>query len=99
MKVISSSKTHHRVDGAKGAAVGRLQKRAAAAALLGGAAPLPLCVSRAGFTAIAGTAPWSPKGYTPDQIKSAYGISGFDGKRPEPWPSSMRMLRRRSWMT
>jgi len=33
----------------------------------------------AGFTAIAGAAPWSTKGYTPDQIKSAYGISGFDG--------------------
>jgi subtilase family serine protease len=35
----------------------------------------------AGFTAIAGTAPWAVKGYTPDQIKSAYGVSGsgFDG--------------------
>jgi subtilase family serine protease len=33
----------------------------------------------AGFNSIAGTAPWSPKGYTPDQIKGAYGIGGFDG--------------------
>jgi subtilase family serine protease len=33
----------------------------------------------AGFTAIAGTAPWSVRGNTPDQIKSAYGISGYDG--------------------
>jgi len=33
----------------------------------------------AGFTSIAGTAPWAVKGNTPDQIKSAYGISGFDG--------------------
>src|SRR5260370_25445580 len=33
----------------------------------------------AGFNAIAGTAPWVVKGNTPDQIKSAYGISGFDG--------------------
>ena len=32
-----------------------------------------------GFISIAGTAPWSPKGYTPDQIKGAYGISGYDG--------------------
>jgi subtilase family serine protease len=32
-----------------------------------------------GFQAIAGKAPWAVKGYTPDQIKSAYGISGFDG--------------------
>jgi len=41
--------------------------------------PLSPYAFPAGFTAIAGTAPWSPKGYTPDQIKSAYGISGFDG--------------------
>jgi subtilase family serine protease len=35
----------------------------------------------AGFTALAtpGTAPWTVKGYTPDQIKGAYGISGYDG--------------------
>ena len=37
----------------------------------------------AGFTTVVGTAasttPWATKGYTPDQIKSAYGISGFDG--------------------
>jgi subtilase family serine protease len=33
----------------------------------------------AGFTSIAGTTPWSVKGYTPDQIRGAYGISGFDG--------------------
>src|SRR5882672_7234179 len=37
----------------------------------------------AGFATIVGTAagttPWSTKGYTPDQIKSAYGISGYDG--------------------
>jgi subtilase family serine protease len=33
----------------------------------------------AGFTAIGGTTPWSVKGYTPDQIRGAYGISGFDG--------------------
>src|SRR5260221_8216723 len=33
----------------------------------------------AGFTAIASTAPWAVKGATPDQIKSAYGISGYDG--------------------
>jgi subtilase family serine protease len=37
----------------------------------------------AGFTTVVGTTasttPWSTKGYTPDQIKSAYGISGFDG--------------------
>jgi subtilase family serine protease len=32
-----------------------------------------------GFSAIQGTAPWAVKGYTPDQIKSAYGISGVDG--------------------
>ena len=32
-----------------------------------------------GYTSIAGSAPWSPKGYTPDEIKSAYGIAGFDG--------------------
>jgi subtilase family serine protease len=32
-----------------------------------------------GFISIAGSVPWSPKGYTPDQIKSAYGIAGFDG--------------------
>lgn len=41
--------------------------------------PLSPYAFPAGFTAIAGTAPWTPKGYTPDQIKSAYGISGFDG--------------------
>ena len=41
--------------------------------------PLSPYAFPAGFTAIAGTAPWSPKGYTPDQIKSAYGISGLDG--------------------
>ncbi len=35
--------------------------------------------SPAGFTAIASTAPWAVKGATPDQIKSAYGISGYDG--------------------
>jgi subtilase family serine protease len=37
----------------------------------------------AGFTTVVGTAasttPWATKGYTPDQIRSAYGISGFDG--------------------
>jgi subtilase family serine protease len=33
----------------------------------------------AGFTSIAGPTPWSVKGYTPDQIRGAYGISGFDG--------------------
>src|SRR5882672_10662075 len=33
----------------------------------------------AGFTAIAGTAPWAVRGHTPDQIKSAYGIAGYDG--------------------
>jgi subtilase family serine protease len=35
----------------------------------------------AGFTDLAnpGTAPWTVKGYTPDQIKGAYGISGYDG--------------------
>jgi len=35
----------------------------------------------AGFTAVANpaTAPWTVKGYTPDQIKGAYGISGYDG--------------------
>jgi subtilase family serine protease len=33
----------------------------------------------AGFTKIAGTAPWAVRGNTPDQIKSAYGISGYDG--------------------
>jgi subtilase family serine protease len=33
----------------------------------------------AGFNSIAGTTPWSVKGYTPDQIRGAYGISGFDG--------------------
>ena len=41
--------------------------------------PLSPYAFPAGFTAIGGTAPWTPKGYTPDQIKSAYGISGFDG--------------------
>jgi subtilase family serine protease len=35
----------------------------------------------AGFTDLAtpATAPWVVKGYTPDQIKGAYGISGYDG--------------------
>jgi subtilase family serine protease len=35
----------------------------------------------AGFTDLASppTAPWTVKGYTPDQIKGAYGISGYDG--------------------
>jgi subtilase family serine protease len=34
----------------------------------------------AGFTDFALTSvPWSVKGHTPDQIKGAYGISGFDG--------------------
>ncbi|HEY3653646.1 MAG TPA: hypothetical protein VGL34_01555 [Steroidobacteraceae bacterium] len=33
----------------------------------------------AGFTAIAGKAPWAVRGNTPAQIKSAYGISGYDG--------------------
>ncbi len=33
----------------------------------------------AGFTDRGSTATWSIKGYTPDQIKSAYGISGYDG--------------------
>ena len=33
-----------------------------------------------GFTDLALTSvPWSVKGHTPDQIKGAYGISGFDG--------------------
>jgi subtilase family serine protease len=41
--------------------------------------PLSPYVFPTGFTSIAGTAPWSPKGYTPDQIKGAYGIAGFDG--------------------
>jgi subtilase family serine protease len=42
--------------------------------------PLSPYAFPAGFQAIAGTAPWAVKGYTPDQIKSAYGISGFDGR-------------------
>ena len=35
----------------------------------------------AGFTdrATPPTAPWTVKGYTPDQIKGAYGIAGYDG--------------------
>ena len=35
----------------------------------------------AGFTDLASppTAPWKVKGYTPNQIKGAYGISGYDG--------------------
>ncbi len=35
----------------------------------------------AGFTDLASppTAPWTVKGYTPNQIKGAYGISGYDG--------------------
>ncbi len=35
----------------------------------------------AGFTDVTNpsTASWSVKGYTPDQIKGAYGISGYDG--------------------
>ena len=35
----------------------------------------------AGFTDLSNpaTAPWTVKGYTPAQIKGAYGISGFDG--------------------
>jgi subtilase family serine protease len=35
----------------------------------------------AGFTDVASppTAPWTVKGYTPNQIKGAYGISGYDG--------------------
>jgi subtilase family serine protease len=70
--------TYHRVDSAQ----------APPSAGFRNAPPLPLYWAEpplspyafpAGFTAIAGTAPWSPKGYTPDQIKSAYGISGFDG--------------------
>lgn len=34
-----------------------------------------------GFTAVASpsTAPWTVKGYTPAQVKGAYGISGYDG--------------------
>jgi subtilase family serine protease len=34
-----------------------------------------------GFTSVSSpaTAPWAVKGNTPDQIKGAYGISGFDG--------------------
>jgi subtilase family serine protease len=34
-----------------------------------------------GFTAVTNpaTAPWTVKGYTPAQIKGAYGISGYDG--------------------
>jgi subtilase family serine protease len=34
-----------------------------------------------GFTDVASpaTAPWTVKGYTPNQIKGAYGISGYDG--------------------
>lgn len=33
-----------------------------------------------GFTAVAlPSVPWTVKGYTPDQIKGAYGISGYDG--------------------
>jgi subtilase family serine protease len=41
--------------------------------------PLSPYAFPAGFQAITRTAPWAVKGYTPDQIKSAYGISGFDG--------------------
>lgn len=41
--------------------------------------PLSPYAFPAGFTSIAGTVPWSPKGYTPDQIRGAYGIVGFDG--------------------
>ena len=35
----------------------------------------------AGYTAVTSpaTAPWAPCGYTPSQIKGAYGISGYDG--------------------
>ena len=35
----------------------------------------------AGFTDLASppTAPWTVKGYTPNQIKGAYGIAGYDG--------------------
>ena len=35
----------------------------------------------AGFTGVASpaTAPWTVRGYTPAQIKGAYGISGYDG--------------------
>lgn len=34
----------------------------------------------AGFTDVAlPSVPWAVKGYTPDQIKGAYGISGYDG--------------------
>jgi subtilase family serine protease len=34
----------------------------------------------AGYTAVPlASSPWTVKGYTPDQIKGAYGISGFDG--------------------
>jgi subtilase family serine protease len=34
-----------------------------------------------GFTAVASpsTAPWTVKGYTPTQVKGAYGMSGYDG--------------------
>jgi subtilase family serine protease len=33
-----------------------------------------------GFTAVSlPSVPWTVKGYTPDQIKGAYGISGYDG--------------------
>jgi subtilase family serine protease len=33
-----------------------------------------------GFTGLSlPTVPWTVKGYTPDQIKAAYGISGYDG--------------------
>jgi subtilase family serine protease len=34
----------------------------------------------AGFTSVSlPSVPWTLKGYTPDQIKAAYGISGYDG--------------------
>jgi subtilase family serine protease len=34
----------------------------------------------AGFTGVSlRSVPWTVKGYTPDQIKAAYGISGYDG--------------------
>ena len=53
----------------------------------------------AGFTAVASpaTASWTVMGYTPAQIKGAYGISGRMMARAKPWPSSTPTRRRRSW--
>jgi subtilase family serine protease len=69
--------THLRVDGQAPPSAGF--RNAPPLPLFWAEPPLSPYAFPAGFTAIAGTAPWSPKGYTPDQIKSAYGISGFDG--------------------